>query len=156
MSSTSNIPDNTAAQVACMLLIGRYAHAADGRDNDAFVSLFAPDGEWVRLDGTHRMCGRGEIRKFLEEHRGPGRSRHVSGSIDIQVVSPDRAKGLSYTIVYRDPNWKGSGLANFERLPDAVVEYHDDFVLIEGVWYFARREARYIYMAEGAVVPKPN
>ena len=144
-------------QTSCLLLISRYAHAADGRDDEKFVQTFAPDGEWVRLDGTHSMRGRAEIRQWLATSRGPGLSRHVSGSADIEVLSSTRATGLSYTIVYRDSEWKaGDGLANFIRLPDAVVDYRDDFVMIDGRWYFARREARYVYAAPGAAIPRPR
>ena len=120
-----------AAQTACAMLVARYGHLADRRAHRAFADLFAPEGEWIR-PGMH-LRGREEIFRFMESRPPQALTRHVVGSIDVEVLDPLHARGSSCTTVYREPHFRGT-LPVPLRQPEMVVDYADDFVCIEGRW----------------------
>jgi uncharacterized protein (TIGR02246 family) len=132
----------TSIQTACAMLVGRYGHLADQREHRAFAELFAPEGEWIRPG--MRMRGRDEIFRFMESRSPQAMTRHVAGGIHIEVIDADHARGLSYTTVYRERNFKG-------KLPvplvqaEMVVDYRDDYVRIDGRWHIARRHTTVVF-----------
>lgn len=139
-------PDLQEAQVvqiqaACAMLVARYCHCADQREHRAFSEVFAPDGEWIR-PGMH-MRGRDEIFGFMEA-RPPALTRHVCGSIHVEVIDADHARGLNYTTVYRAQDHAGSGSARLHA--QMVVDYRDDFVRLQGRWYIQRRHTTVVFL----------
>ncbi len=131
-----------AIQTSCAMLVARYGQLADQREHRSFSEVFAPDGQWIR-PGMH-MRGREEIFVFMESRSPTALTRHVCGSIHIEVVDADHAHGLSYTTVYREANDRGEGAAKLVR-PEMVVDYRDDYVRIEGRWHIARRHTTVIF-----------
>jgi uncharacterized protein (TIGR02246 family) len=131
-----------AVQSACAMLVARYCHLADQREHRAFSELFAPDGEWIR-PGMH-MRGREEIFRFMESRAPQALTRHVCGSIHIEVVDATHARGMSCTTVYREANYAGAGTAKLVQ-PEMVVDYHDDYVRNESRWLIARRHATIVF-----------
>jgi uncharacterized protein (TIGR02246 family) len=131
-----------AIQTACAMLVARYGHLADQREHRAFSEVFAPDGEWIR-PGMH-MRGREEIFRFMESRPPQALTRHVVGSIDIEVIDADHARGLSYTTVYRERDFTGK-LPVPLRQPEMVVDYRDDYLRIDGRWHIARRQTAVVF-----------
>ncbi|MDB5861377.1 MAG: hypothetical protein JWQ76_5066 [Ramlibacter sp.] len=131
-----------AIQVACMNLVARYGQLADQREHQAFSEVFAPEGEWIR-PGMH-MRGREEIFRFMESRPARALTRHVCGSIAIDVADEDHARGLSYTTVYRESDYGGSGTARLVQ-PEMVVDYRDTFVRIDGRWHIASRHTTVVF-----------
>src|SRR5687767_14517485 len=90
--------EHRLAAVESRLAIGqlpiRYAMAVDGRDLDAWVSLFVPD---VRIGRT--ASGRDALRAWIEPQlRTFVRSIHqiVGHRVDLDPEDPDRASGATY------------------------------------------------------------
>lgn len=131
-----------AIQTACAMLVARYCHSADLREHQAFAELFAPDGEWLRA-GMH-MRGREEIFRFMESRPPQALTRHVCGSIDIDVIDADHACGFSYTTVYREANYKGTGTARLAQ-PEMVVDYRDEYVRLQGHWHISKRHTTIVF-----------
>lgn len=124
------------------MLVAHYGHLADQREHRAFAELFAPDGVWIR-PGMH-MHGREEIFEFMESRPLQALTRHVAGSIHIEVIDANHAQGLSYTTVYRERDFKGQLSVPLER-PEMVVDYRDEYVRIDGRWHIAERHTTVIF-----------
>lgn len=124
------------------MLVARYGHLADQREHGAFAELFAPDGEWIR-PGMH-MHGREEIFRFMDARPAEALTRHVVGSICIDVIDADHARGMSYTTVYRERKFQGRLPVPLAQ-PEMVVDYHDDYVRIAGRWHIAKRHATVVF-----------
>ena len=130
---------------ACERLVVDFAHFSDSQDYQSLAGLFAPSGTMVRPSGDS-LVGRAAI---LESYRlrPAGRiSRHICTNIRITVESSDRARGLTYAIVYS---------ANANQAPDAhfgvkadprqsVGEFEDEFVRTQEGWRIASRRARFV------------
>jgi uncharacterized protein (TIGR02246 family) len=124
------------------MLVARYGHLADQREHRAFSEIFAPDGEWIRPGMRPR--GRDEIFSFMESRPPGALTRHVCGSIDVEVTAADHARGLSYTTVYREPNHGGTGTARLVQ-PEMVVDYRDEYVRTAGRWHIAKRHTTVMF-----------
>ncbi|VTU45816.1 SnoaL-like domain protein (plasmid) [Variovorax sp. SRS16] len=129
-------------QTACASVLACYCHCADSRDHAAFAELFAPDGVWKRPGMV--MRGRDEIRRFMDARPTGHVTRHVCGSIHVEVIDQDHARGLSYTTVYRDPAYGGTGPAKLVQ-PQMVVDYRDEFVRIDGRWHIGARHTTVVF-----------
>lgn len=124
------------AQTECSMLVARYCHLADGRDFEAFVELFAPDGEWIRPN--MHMVGREKILEFMRS-LPLAATRHVMGSVFIDVLSGTNARGRSYCQLYRETSAKqDSGLVSTQLV--TLVNYDDHFKRYKGKWLFAQRK----------------
>ncbi len=145
--------DRAAIRTACAMLVARYGHLADQREHKAFAELFAPDGEWIRPG--MRLHGREEIFRFMESRSPQALTRHVTGSIHIEVIDTDHACGLSYTTVYRERNFQGELPVRLDR-PEMVVDYHDDYVRISGRWHIARRHTTVVFSDQPSRSPPPG
>lgn len=137
-----SIADAVYIQASCTQLITRYGHLADQRAHKDFAAQFAPDGEWIRP--SMHLQGRDAIFRFMESRPPQALTRHVSGSIHIEVVNLHHARGISYTTVYREPAFEGKLPVPLVQ-PEMVVDYRDDFVCIEGCWYIARRHTTVVF-----------
>ncbi len=147
MTNEAADPKPSAAETihiltVCTQLITLYGHLADQRAHHDFASLFAPDGEWIR-PGMH-LRGREAIFRFMETRPSQALTRHVSGSIHIEVVNLNQARGMSYTTVYREPAFEGKLPVRLLQ-PEMVVDYRDEFVRIEGHWHIARRHTTVVF-----------
>jgi hypothetical protein len=80
------------------------------------------------------------------------RSRHVSTTTDIEVLTSKRAFGITYFVLFRY-----DGKVAKEAAPmsgqQLVGEYYDEFVLTDDGWRFASRRARNAFLRP-AVAPR--
>ncbi len=127
---------------ACRQLVSDYAIYRDRFDAVNYAATFAEDGELVLPSDT--FVGRAAIAARLEAGAGKTRSRHFMSSQRIEVLDARTARGISYAMIFIEPLPQGH--ADNEPLPTAapfaIGEYHDQFVLTERGWKFARREFR--------------
>lgn len=126
----------------CLKLIALYALAADHHDAERFVGIFAPDGEWVRPNGT-ALRGHDALRAFMHQRPRSILARHISTNAVVDVLGPEAARGTSYATVFKQDNHE-SGTAPMS-LPDVIVEYHDEFVPTPDGWRIARRRTQQIF-----------
>jgi hypothetical protein len=122
-------------------LPAKYALTLDMRDIDAMVTLF-PEGVRVGKDAS----GRAALRAYMDRTlRSPftGTSHHIGGHI-IEFDDADHAHGIVYS--------KNEHETPVENGPDEWVimqmMYADDYVRVDGRWYFARRLPLYWYATD--------
>jgi hypothetical protein len=139
------IMTNTEIERACERLVLDFAHYSDQQDYESLAALFMPNGTMIRPTGDE-LGSRDAIVKGYRS-RGSGRlTRHLCTNIRITVESPDRARGLTYAVIYS---------ANANRLPEAyfgikadprqmVGEFEDVFVRTGEGWRIATRRARFV------------
>ena len=115
----------------------RYALAVDGRDVDAWVSLFVPDVR-VGRDRSGRDALRGYIEPMLRTFR---RSVHqICGHrIDLDDADADRASGAVYCRAEHEVE---------DRWIVMAICYFDDYRRVDGDWLFERRRERHWYAAD--------
>jgi hypothetical protein len=121
------------AREAIRDLVARYNANGDTGRFDQVVELFAPDAVMDTGNGTTRE-GSDEIRTIFTGARDAARFgdhpvylRHITGTLQIDVVDEANAKGRCYYFVITDV-----GLDHWGR-------YIDEFRTVDGTWKFARR-----------------
>jgi hypothetical protein len=121
------------AREAVRDLVARYNANGDTGRFYQVVELFAPDAVMDTGNGATRQ-GPEEIRTIFTGARDaasfgdhPVYLRHITGTLQIDVVDEAHAKGRCYYFVITDV-----GLDHWGR-------YIDEFCTVDGVWRFARR-----------------
>ena len=132
-------------QSACEALVARYCHLCDDREHAAFAALFTEDGMWIRPAGEFR--GRKAIFDWMETRPVQQVTRHIMGSVHVEVLDEENAAGIGYCTVFQDydpPAGKPSPLVQ----PKMVVDYRDRFRRSGGEWLIAERRTRVVFSAE--------
>ncbi len=117
-------------------LPAKYALALDMRDMDAMVSLVPAD---VRVGKD--ASGRQALRAYMDRTlRSPftGTSHHIGGHV-IEFDDPDHAHGIVYS---KNEHETGDEWVIMQMM------YSDDYVRVDGRWYFARRLPLYWYATD--------
>jgi uncharacterized protein (TIGR02246 family) len=117
-------------------LPAKYALTLDMRDIDIMVTLFPED---VRVGKEAR--GRAALRAYMDRTlRSPftGTSHHIGGHI-IEFDGPDHAHGIVYS---KNEHETGDEWVIMQMM------YADDYVRVDGRWYFARRLPLYWYATD--------
>jgi hypothetical protein len=126
-----------AIREECTALSIAYARCVDFRDYDAFVELFAEDGE---LDVGRPLIGRVAIAEAMSKRPDELKSRHVLSNIFIDVVDADHARGISYLTLYRHIGLESLTSEPIEFSgPAAVGHYEDQFVRTAAGFLIKRR-----------------
>jgi uncharacterized protein (TIGR02246 family) len=123
-------------ELAIRRVLVDYAATQDAHDFDAYVALFARNGEWVNGSTVHK--GHAAIRKMLVDLYGappPGfvnnDSYHITSNPQIEV-NGDRATARSrHLLVMRG--------ANGQPTPALAGRYEDEFIREDGKWKILRR-----------------
>src|SRR5262245_7617109 len=130
---------------ACERLVIDFASYSDRQDHEALGALFAEEGSMTRPTGDP-LAGRAAIIQSYRSRTANRITRHVCTNIRIDVESSDRARGLTYAVVY-SANAGQSPEAHFGIRADArrlVGEFEDEFVRTAEGWRFAARRARFV------------
>ena len=117
-------------------LAAKYSLALDMRDLDAMVNLFDAN---VRVGKD--ASGRQALRAYMDGTlRSPftGTSHHIGGHI-IEFDDPDHAHGICYS---KNEHETGDEWVIMQMM------YADDYVRVDGRWYFARRLPLYWYATD--------
>jgi hypothetical protein len=133
--------DRIESSLAIQQLPMRYALAVDGRDIEAWLSLFPQD-----VDCGRHGRGREALRKTIE---GPlatfYRSVHQICGQAFDFQDADHASGHVYCRAEHEDG---------ERWIVMAICYFDDYVRQDGRWFFARRRERHWYTADIAERPR--
>jgi hypothetical protein len=133
---------------ACERLVLDFAYFSDRQDYESLVALFAPDGVMARPSGDP-LAGRAAILKSYLSRPAGRITRHICSNIRITVESQNRARGLTYAVVY-SANAATPPEAHFGIKADArhlIGEFEDDFVRTDEGWRIASRRARFVMHA---------
>jgi len=136
---------DSAVERACERLILDFAYYSDHHQYESLVALFARDGTMVRPTGDP-LVGREAIMKSYQSRPAGRITRHVCTNIRITIQSADRARGLTYAVVYSgnaaDPANAHFGVKTDPR--QLIGEFEDEFVRTEEGWRIALRRARFV------------
>ena len=129
------MPLSLADRVEILELLGRYAHAIDSGDGEAYAGCFTDDGVIaLRRSGLH-VEGRDALVEFArEDHARSGAARHLTNSPIIEGdgdqatirvyllrLNQDQSKGLGPVGVYHDTLRRSGGRWRFE-LRDVFID----------------------------------
>jgi 3-phenylpropionate/cinnamic acid dioxygenase small subunit len=126
-------PDPVTIRPAIADLVARYNITADAGRFDDTVALFTDDAVLELPDGER--AGRPAIAELFAETaarlrhaaRGPAAVRHLSATVQVDVVDAEHATGRAYYVVFLDEG------------PDHWGRYIDEYRRDDGVWRIARR-----------------
>ncbi|GAA2409951.1 nuclear transport factor 2 family protein [Actinomadura vinacea] len=148
MTAASAGHDNVADRldrIESHLAIGqlpiRYAIAVDSRDLDAWVACFRPDVDM----GRHGQ-GSEALRAFIEPLvRGFYRSIHQICGHRVEFIDRDHASGAVYCRAEHEVG---------DRWIVMAICYYDEYVRLDGEWYFSRRKEKHWYAADATERPQ--
>ncbi|MDO9406156.1 MAG: nuclear transport factor 2 family protein [Polaromonas sp.] len=134
--------DLLRCELACTRLCNDFVWTVDNSRYADFVSLFVPEGVFVRAGQAFR--GHAALRAFLDA-RPTGRiTRHACSNIRIDMTGPDSATGTCCAIMFHAPAGDDPVAALTAALP-VVVDYLDRFVRTDAGWRFIEREAVVVF-----------
>ena len=119
----------------CERLVLDFAYYSDHREYESLAELFASDGVMHRPNGDP-LTGSDAILQAYRSRPAGRVTRHVCSNIRITVQSPDRARGITYAVVY--------SASGSEKAEERIGEFEDEFVRTSEGWRFAVRRARFI------------
>jgi uncharacterized protein (TIGR02246 family) len=134
-----------AIERACERLVLDFVHHSDTQNPEALAELFTDDATVVRPTGDS-LEGRAAILASYRARPAGRITRHICANIRITVESADRARGLTYALVYSG-NAEAPAYAHFgiEAEPRQLVgEFEDEFVRTSEGWRFSSRHARFV------------
>lgn len=128
--------DLTACEAACIRLCFDFAHGIDAQDHARVAGAFAPDAVFDHLTG--RFEGSAGVMRMLASRPAELVTRHMCTNIEIKPAGPLKASGRCYAAVFRATS--ADGKLPLSPVMPIVVEYHDEFGLIDGRWYITYRK----------------
>jgi SnoaL-like protein len=129
-----------ADRLAIRELVDAYASCADRRDVEGQMSLFTADTEFlVYMDSrnaipTQEIRGRDGLRPVFENLKTYEATTHFNGQSTV-TCTRDSATGVSYCLAH---HLKVDG--PHRSLMIASIRYLDQFVKMDGHWYFRQRK----------------
>ena len=123
--------DTLAIERACERLILDFAYFSDHREYTSLGALFTVDGSMTRPSGNI-LAGREAIVKSYQSTPADRVTRHVCTNIRIVVESADRARAVTYAVVY-------SNNGN-----PRIGEFGDQFQRTAEGWRITARIARFV------------
>ena len=130
--NTSNVVP-VDIQLACQASLMNFMAHFDADEFEAMQAWFAPNGTWVRADGT--LKGLNKLRTWATE-RKPGHIlvRHLISNLRFETLPGDLVRIHSYVTVYRHDGQPDDARPAPMNGPALVGRYTDDMVLHEGRW----------------------
>lgn len=139
---------------AIQKLWAEYADASNRQNVDDWVSLFLEDAVWKR-PRRDPLVGHDAFRHFFatEGFVGGRVIRHVNGHGLVDFQGPDRATGITTTIVF---DIRSSDEFPITMTgPKMMVEYRDILVKTDAGWKIAERDTTVVFAASDWD-PSPN
>lgn len=129
-----------ADRLAIRTLFDAYAHCADRRDAEGQKSLFTADTRFaVYMDGqnsdpTYVIESREGLTPIFDDLNKYEATTHFNGQLTIEIKG-ESAKGEGYTLAHHLYREEG-----IRKMMVASLRYLDDYVKVEGQWFFAERK----------------
>jgi hypothetical protein len=130
---------------ACERLVLDSVAFNDALDFESFAGLFSAEGVMIRPAGDE-LVGPAAILAAYRSKPAGRTTRHIVTNVRITVEASDRARGLSYAVVY-GANACGPTEGAFGVRADPrqlVGEFEDEFILTAEGWRFRSRRARFV------------
>ncbi|HVW42410.1 MAG TPA: nuclear transport factor 2 family protein [Amycolatopsis sp.] len=129
----------------CAEFLETVRRAADDGDAAAFGASFLPEGVW-RRPGVDPLVGSEAITAFMSRRPPERTTRHVTGGVVVEPVSPDRAVVDSQVVLYGG-RLTGGGLPIAISGPEKVFEYRDTLQRTPEGWRIAERVTTVVFHA---------
>jgi ketosteroid isomerase-like protein len=139
-SHTTLSPEEAADRLAIRELFDAYAHCADRRDAEGQMALFTEDTHFVvYMDAkseapTQELHGRAALAPVFDNLNQYSATTHFNGQSTV-VVDGNKASGESYTLAHHVT----IGADGSRTLMVASIRYLDQFLKLDGTWFFAER-----------------
>ena len=142
--------DSLEIERACERLVLDFVFFSDHQQPEALSQLFASDGVMHRPGGDS-LIGRDAIHKSYQSRPAGRLTRHICTNIRITVDSADRARGVSYALIYSgNLNQPANAHFGIEAEPRHLIgEFEDEFIRTPEGWRFAVRHARFVMHTKG-------
>lgn len=132
---------------ACARLMNQFAVLNDSGRFGELAELFVEDAKYARPIAPDAWIeGRAAIQASFEARPKERVGRHLISNIVVDVLSPERATGVCYALLYSGSVDKPAEKFGLQAVPPQLVgEYYDEFVLTPDGWKFAVRKGRIIF-----------
>ncbi|MDH4108731.1 MAG: nuclear transport factor 2 family protein [Gammaproteobacteria bacterium] len=130
----------------CRQLALQFIAHSDRQEWAAMCALLTDDAVFARpTDPDRPIRGRAAIQSAFEARPAGRITRHVCANHIVTALSPSRASGSLYALLYTgDPSNRGPlGIIAEER--QLVGEFDDDYVLTDEGWRIESRRGRIIF-----------
>lgn len=128
----------------CVEFLETVRRAADDGDAARFGACFLADGVWQR-PGVEPLVGSEAITAFLSRRPPDRTTRHVTGGVIVESVSPGHAVVCSQVVLY------GGRLTDALPIPisgpEKVFEYRDRLQRTPDGWRIAERVTTVVFHA---------
>jgi len=128
----------------CTDTINRYAHTRDQLDAEGHGNLFTEDGEFVF--GGSTTTGREAIAQRIRDADASQMTRHMSGSIVVEIDDNDGITAHSYFHVYQADRPESPGPVPVGSY--LFVEYDDEMRMTGTSCEIARRTFTLVFMGQ--------
>ena len=137
---TTTSPQEAADRLAIRELVDAYAHCADRRDAKGQMALFTADTHFVVfMDAksdtpSQELRGREALAPVFDNLSQYEATTHFNGQSTV-ILNGNEATGVSYCLAHHV-----SAHGSERSLMIASIRYLDNFIKVEGAWYFAQRK----------------
>jgi SnoaL-like domain len=118
------------------------AYFMDHGEFEKMIGLFTPEAVFDRAGTVHH--GHDEIRQGMAE-RPRMTTRHLLANLYYADVRADSAQGLITAITYHGPASERDEPVGYATNNGRVIDFHDSYLRIDGVWKIASRVARVVF-----------
>lgn len=141
LAARENQAEQMVDRIAIRELLDAYARCADRRDIAGQMSLFTADTEFLLFtdsrstEPTQKISGRERLRPLFEDLKSYEATTHFNGQSTV-VWGPESVSGVLNCLAYLV---KVDG--SQRTLTTLSLRYLDQFVKLDGRWYFKQRKA---------------
>jgi hypothetical protein len=133
----------------CRQLALQFVALGDQQNWSGMCALLTDDATFARpTDPDHPIVGRAEILAAFESRPAGKITRHICTNMIVTVLSPSRASGSMYALLYTGDRENRGDLGVIADERQLVGEFEDDYVRTEEGWRIAGRRGRIIFSTE--------
>lgn len=124
-------------------LIDRYATESDKNNQDCYREIFRPDVKLKVYFGHALGMDISNVEDMIARYKAFGAAKesfHQNGQQVVDFTDATHASGTCYAIATLVTEEDGK-----DKLTFHAVRYHDKYVKIDGRWWIAEREQRFVY-----------
>jgi hypothetical protein len=137
----------------CIKLANLYCWYLDRPDSAGFASIYTEDAIYKPAIEPVPIVGRAAILAWIEAYPKDRLGRHISTNQIVEVIDEDNASGVSYAIVFREPEPQDDAIST-RVIPRSVLEYVDSYRRTTEGWKISERYYRVLFwQAEQTVRP---
>lgn len=130
-------------RMALKELVDRYATESDKGNQDYYRKIFRPDIRLKVYFGDELGMDVHDVDDMIARYKAFGAAKasfHQNGQQVVDFIDDTHAVGTCYAIATLVTDDGGK-----DKLTMHAVRYHDKYVKVDGRWWIAEREQRFVY-----------